>query len=670
MRVGIEVGGTFTDLVAVDRNRIEVVKVPSTPANPEIGAFNSLTSAGISPADVNDLVHGSTIATNAILERKGAKVAFVTTGGFRDVLFFQRHDRRNIYDLKYAKPAPPLRRRDCFEVQERVDFAGRVIVPLNEASVTEVLIPQLVKGAYSAVAVCLLSAYAAPAHEVRLKTLIRAALPDIRVACSHEVACEFREFERAITTVLSAYVQPVIDGYLTRFEETLARADFDGDFSVMQSNGGRLPAIVMRRNSIAALFSGPAAGVVGAVRQAERSDRRNLITFDMGGTSTDVCLVVNGVPSMSPETEIDGFPIRTPVLDIVSVGAGGGSLVWIDEGGMLRVGPRSAGASPGPACYARGGVAPTVTDAHVVRGTIRADAFLGGTMELDVDAAHRAFEDVAKRLGLSVRDAAAAAIRLAVANIVRAVQVVSTERGRDPRDYALLPFGGAGPLLAAEVAEELGVEEILVPPNPGVISAFGLLAADHARIASITRRRELNEGAAAMFREEFLRFKADAEREFTELGLHGALAFDLTAEMRFVGQAFEIPVEIDPARLAALKETDLAAEFSAAHRRIYFHGGEPGRKIEIVGLRFGVRRRLESLPEFHERPAQLKQPEAIEVWTPSGAVRTRLVAASSLAARDLIEGPAMIEGYSSTLWVPPNWRAERDQPGNIVMRRV
>ena len=670
MRVGIEVGGTFTDLVAIDGNRIEVVKVPSTPASPDIGAFNSLTSAAISPADVNDLVHGSTIATNAILERKGAKVAFVTTGGFRDVLFFQRHDRRNIYDLKYAKPVPPLRRRDCFEVEERVDFAGRVIVPLNEASVTDLLIPQLVKGGYGAVAICLLSAYAAPAHELRVKALIQAALPDIRVACSHEVAREFREFERATTTVLSAYVQPVIDGYLSRFEETLAKARFGGDFSVMQSNGGRLPAIAMRRNSITALFSGPAAGVVGAVRQAERSDRRNLITFDMGGTSTDVCLVVNGVPSMSPETEIDGLPVRTPVLDIVSVGAGGGSLVWIDEGGMLRVGPRSAGASPGPACYGRGGVAPTVTDAHVVRGTIRADAFLGGTMQLDVDAAHRAFEDVGKRLGLSIRDTAAAAIRLAVANIVRAVQVVSTERGRDPRDYALLPFGGAGPLLAAEVAEELGVREILVPPNPGVISAFGLLAADHVRIASVTRRCELNDEAPAICREEFSRFKAAAEKEFSELGLHGALTFDLTAEMRFVGQAFEIPVEIDPARLSDLKQSDLAVEFSAAHRRIYFHGGEPGRKIEIVGLRFGVRRRLEKLPEFHERPAELRQPANVEVWTSSGAVKTRLVAASSLAARDIINGPAMMEGYSSTLWVPPDWRAERDQPGNIIMRRV
>ncbi|HMO27801.1 hydantoinase/oxoprolinase family protein [Enterovirga sp.] len=670
MRVGIEVGGTFTDLVAVDGSRVEVVKVPSTPGSPEIGAFNSLQAAGIEAAGVTDLVHGSTVATNAILERKGASVAFVTTRGFRDILFFQRHDRRNIYDLRYKKPAPPLRRKDCLEVSERVDSHGDVVLPLDESEILRDLIPRLAAGGYQAVAVCLLSAYVAPAHEARVKELINAALPKVQVACSHEVASEFREYERATTTVLSAYVQPVIDGYLARFEATLAKAGFAGGFSVMQSNGGRLPAAAMRRNSITALFSGPAAGVVGAIRQAERSNAKNLITFDMGGTSTDVCLVVDGVPSVSPETEVDGLPIRTPVLDIVTVGAGGGSLVWIDDGGMLRVGPRSAGATPGPACYGRGGTQPTVTDAHVVRGTIRADAFLGGTMTLDVEKGHKSFEEVAARLGISVRDAAAAAIRLAVANIVRAVQLVSTERGRDPRNYALLPFGGAGPLLAAEIAEELGCREIVVPPNPGVISAFGLLAADYVRVASVTRRTALSDEAPAMLREEFQRFRERAEAEFRALGLDGALSFELTAEMRFVGQAFEIPVEIDPARLAGLRPSDLADEFSAAHRRIYFHGGEPGRKVEIVGLRFGVRRRLDSLPDFRERASHLAHPGEIEVWTPKGAVPTALVDADTLAPGRPVEGAAMIEGYSSTLWVPPGWRAERDEPGNIIMRRV
>lgn len=669
MRVGIEVGGTFTDLVAVDGGRIEVVKVPSTPANPEIGAFASLEAAGLDPARVVDLVHGSTVATNAILERKGAAVAFVTTAGFRDILFFQRHDRRNIYDLRYKKPAPPLRRRDCFEVSERLDARGDVILALDEARVVADLIPALAAGGYEAVAICLLSAYAAPSHEARVKEMIQAALPGLRVTCSHEVAREFREFERASTTVLSAYVQPVIDGYLERFEATLAKARFAGAFSVMQSNGGRLPAAAMRRNSISALFSGPAAGVIGAIRQAGRSDRRNLITFDMGGTSTDVGLVVDGAPSVSPETEGDGLPIRTPVLDIVTVGAGGGSLVWFDDGGMLRVGPRSAGATPGPACYGRGGDQPTITDAHVVRGTIRPDAFLGGTMTLDADKAWASFEGVARQLGVSVREAAAAAIRLAVANIVRAMQLVSTERGRDPRDYALLPFGGAGPLLAAEVAEELGCREIIVPPNPGVISAFGLLAADYIRVAGVTRRAALSDDSPAILREEFERFRAGAEAEFRSLGLDGALDYDLTADMRFVGQAFEIPVDIETARLPTLRAADLAAEFAAAHRRIYFHGGEPGRKVEIVGLRFAVRRRLDQLPDFREREAQKPNRDAVEIWTPAGAAQARLIAAHDLRLDEVVSGAAMIEGYSSSLYVPPGWRARRDGAGNIIMRK-
>lgn len=670
MRVGIEVGGTFTDLVAVDGSRVEVVKVPSTPASPDEGAFASLAAAGIDPAAVTDLVHGSTVATNAILERKGASVAFVTTKGFRDILFFQRHGRRNIYDLRYAKPAPPVRRKDCFEVSERLDASGTVVTPLDEEGVLRDLVPALAAGRYEAVAICLLSAYAAPVHEARLKALIAERLPSLRIACSHAIAREFREFERASTTVLSAYVQPVIDGYLDRFEATLAAARFKGGFSVMQSNGGRLPAAAMRRNSITALFSGPAAGVVGAIRQAGRSGRTNLITFDMGGTSTDVCLVVSGEPSVSPETEVDGLPIRTPVLDIVTVGAGGGSLVWIDDGGMLRVGPRSAGAVPGPACYGRGGREPTVTDAHLVRGTIRPDAFLGGTMRLDPDAAHRAFEPVAARLGLSVREAAAAAIRLAVANIVRAIQLVSTERGHDPRTYALVPFGGAGPLLAAEIAAELGITEVLVPPNPGVISALGLLSADYVKVSGLTRRTELSGGAPGMLAEEFGRFRREAEAEFRALGLGGDLDFDLTADMRFVGQAFEIPVAVDPARLSGIGASDLATDFDAAHRRIYFHGGEPGRKIEIVGLRFGVRRRLEALPENRERPAQGVGPGEVTVWQPDGPTRCRLVDASAIAPGQSVTGGALVEGYSSTLWLPVGWQAARDDAGNLLMTRM
>jgi N-methylhydantoinase A len=669
VRVGIEVGGTFTDLVAVDREQVRIAKVPSTPARPDAGAFAALGAAGVAPREVADLVHGSTIATNAILERRGAHVAFVTTRGFRDILFLQRHDRRNIYDLRYAKPLPPVARRDCFEVTERVDPAGVVIRALAEGEVRDWLLPALAAGGYQAVAVCLLSAYASPVHEARLRTLITSAIPALRVACSHEVAPEFREFERASTTLLSAYVQPVIDAYLDRFAATLTSAGFTGNFSVMQSNGGRLPAAAMRRRPITALFSGPAAGVVGAVRQAGRSGRQNLITFDMGGTSTDVSLVSDGEPAIAPETEVDGLPVRTPVLDIVSVGAGGGSVVWTDDGGMLRVGPRSAGADPGPACYGRGGTEPTVTDAHLVRGTIRPEAFLGGEMPLDRARAHDAFTAVAHALGTDVAGAAAAAIRLAVANIVRAVQLVSTQRGRDPRDYVLVPFGGAGPLLAAEIAEELAMSEILVPPNPGVVSALGLLSADFIKVAGVTRRVRLDTDAPDVLREVFNRFRTDAEAEFRALGLDGTLGFMLTAEMRFIGQAYEVPVELAPELLPSLRAADLAERFAAAHHRVYLHGGALGRQAEIVGIRCGVRRRLDQLPSFRERTVNVPRPPVSRVRVGATDLAASLIPASALATGEHIAGPALIEGYSSATWVPPHWAARRDDAGNIIMRR-
>jgi N-methylhydantoinase A len=345
------------------------------------------------------------------------------------------------------------------------------------------------------------------------------------------------------------------------------------------------------------------------------------------------------------------------------------ALAWVDDGNMLRVGPRSAGAEPGPACYGRGGTLPTITDAHVVRGTIRPDAFLGGGMKLDTDAAHRAFEDVAKRLGTDIRGAAAAAIRLAVANIVRAMQLVSTERGRDPRDYALLPFGGAGPLLAAEIAEEIGIREILVPPNPGVISALGLLSADYVKVRGVTRRMALADDTPAVVAADCARLQAATEAEFAELGLTGPLEHSLELDMRFVGQAFEIPVTVDPATLSRLTAADLGERFADEHRRVYLHGGEAGRKVELVGMRFGVRKRLDALPEVRERAADLQRPPTAEVVTGGAVVQARLADAAKLGIGEIVSGPALIEGYSSTTWVPPGWSGARDAAGNMLLRK-
>ena len=669
MRVGVEVGGTFTDLVAVEDGRVIVTKVPSTPRSPDVGAFAALTAAGIDLARIEDLGHGSTVATNAVLERKGAAVAFVATQGFRDLLFMQRHDRRNIYDLFYAKPAPPVRRKDCFEVPERIAANGVIDTPLDEAAVRSALIPVLKTGGYRAVAICLLNAYANPAHEQRLAALIGEALPDVLVTASHQVAREFREFERASTTLLSAYVQPVIDGYLHRFESKLAQSGFRGRFTVMQSNGGRLPAEAMRQSAITALYSGPAAGVVGATRQAARSGFDNLITFDMGGTSTDVCLVQEGRPSLASESEIDGLPIRTPVLDIVSVGAGGGSIAWVDDGGMLRVGPQSAGADPGPACYGKGGTEPTTTDAHIVIGTIRPGAFLGGRMTLDGEAARYAFGPLATRFGLGIEQAASSALQLADANIVRAIQLVSTERGRDPRDYALVPFGGAGPLHAARIAEELGISTIVVPPSAGVISAYGLVASDYTKFDAVTRKMKLDDEAAAEAGRVFADMRTRLANQFDDMKLPGELVYTHTLDMRFVGQAFEVGVEIPASRLGALDAAYLAGLFADAHHRTFMHGATLDRPVEIVTLRVGATLPIGMAPRLDRETAASRGADATRIFHGEAWIDCARHAAEALAAGQVIAGPAVVEGYTATTWVPPGWTATLDEADNMILRR-
>ncbi|CAG9267669.1 N-methylhydantoinase A [Paraburkholderia unamae] len=671
MKVGVEVGGTFTDLVAHGDGQIRVIKVPSTPASPDIGVLDALRAAEIDFASIEDFAHGSTVATNAVLERKGGKVAFVTTEGFRDILFLQRHSRKQIYDLFYQKPSPPVQRRACFEAAERILADGSVAAALDETRFRSEVLPLLETGDYEAVAICLINSYRNPAHELRLAELIRVALPGVVVTCSHQVTCEFREYERASTATLSAFVQPVIAGYLGRLTAALNREGFRGRFSVMQSNGGRLPADSMRENAISALFSGPAAGVVGAVRQVVRSGYQNVITFDMGGTSSDVCLVQDGKPKLASETEIDGLPVRTPVLDIVTVGAGGGSLIWIDDGGMLRVGPESAGAQPGPACYGRGGTRPTITDAHVVLGTVRPEAFLGGQMALDVAAAHRAFDAIATHFGLSVEAVAYNAIRLANANIVRAIQLVSTERGRDPRDYVLVPFGGAGPMQAAQIAEDLGIATVVAPPNPGVTSAHGLVASDFIKYETMTHRVQVGDGTCVDVRERFAAMTADLQAQFMQMAFTQALEFSYTLEMRYVGQAFEVPLELDTAALALLDRKSLEDSFTEAHMRIYHHADKTGRPIEVVALRVGatlVTPHVSAVASAEGRQdAAAGEPPLFdgEGWTPC----SRRTVAALGATASVVAGPAVLEDYTTTVLVPAGWQARVDEQANLILSK-
>ena len=668
-RVGVEVGGTFTDLVAFEAGGVRITKVPSTPQEPHCGAIAALDESGLAMDTAGDLVHGSTVATNAVLERKGATVAFFATEGFRDLLVLQRQSRRSIYDIHYRKPQPVVPQRDTFEIPERIGPHGEVVISLDE-TIARQRIRQALHGAdYEAVAICFLNSYAKPSHEQRVAALIAELFPGLGITCSSDVTREFREYERASTTVLAAYVQPVIDRYLRAFQRALDDRRFAGRFSLMQSNGGRLPARGMAGNAITSLYSGPAAGVMGAIRQAGRAGYRDLITFDMGGTSTDVCLVQGGTPVLTSDAEIDGLPIRIPVLDIVTVGAGGGSIVWRDDGGMMRVGPRSAGADPGPACYRRGGTDPTITDAHLVRGTVLADTFLGGRMNVDPGLSRAAFAPLAKQLGRSVEQVADDAVRVAEHNIVRAIQLVSTERGRDPRDYVLVPFGGAGPLHAARVADVLGISTIVVPPAAGVLSAFGLVASDFVRYESRTVRFALDEaGAAERVREQFAIMRADAEAAFAELGLTGELRYTHTLEMRYVGQAFEVPIPLSDAELARLDVGLLRARFNEAHHRIFEFDDSRTNRPEVVSFRLGIASPPPSIPALVGTD---DAPHAATLTLFDGGERgeaRRLNRSALLEAGDG-EGPLLIADDTSTAFVPPGWRARMDAHHNVILTR-
>ena len=667
MRIGVEVGGTFTDLVAIDGNNIQVLKVPSTPKSPDEGAFNALVASEIPLDQMTDLAHGSTVATNAVLERKGFLTAFLTTKGFRDILALQRHGRSNIYDLAYQKPTPVVSRKDTFEVSERMLANGETHTPIDQKQIELELIPALKKGNYQAIAICLLNAYVNPKHEQALRDLIHKHLPDLNITLSSDVSREFREYERASTTTLSAYVQPVMDRYISRFAQKLQESGFKGRFSVMQSNGGKLPAEAMRANAITALLSGPAAGVIGAARQAGRSNYKNLITLDIGGTSTDVCVISDGQPQLTNEFSLDGLPVRIPLLDINTVGAGGGSIIWIDDGGMLRVGPESAGAMPGPACYCRGGTRPTITDAHVVRGTILPEAFLGGKMKIDADLSRKALEPIADAFGMSVEEAADSAIQLANANIVRAIQVISTERGYDPRDSVMVPYGGAGPLHAAQVARDLGVKVIAVPPNAGVISAYGLIASDFIQFETLTKRFLLDSDAVVSVQSVFNEMRTRAMERAAAMKLGDTVKLSFIAEMRFVGQAFEVPVELSPDSLGTLTFEKMRAQFGDMHQKLFFFGAEEDKPIEFVSFRLGLTAPLKEIPVLSESEGRELKTRDIDMFESRAWRKAKLISRSQIKIGDVVHGPALVDDPTSTLLVPSGWTAHRDHSDNIIL---
>lgn len=667
-RFCVEVGGTFTDWVVLEDNVVtKRGKVLSTREPAEAVITSAIEALG-SLETATSIMHGSTVATNTVLERNGAPTALVTTRGFRDVLEIQRQTKSRLFDLFYRHPQPLVSRDNILEVPERIGPLGEVWEELDLDEL-EGQLKQLLDRGIESVAVSLLHSYVNGDHELETARYVEERFPGLHVTRSSEVLPKFREFERTSTTVISAYLKPRVDGYVRRLEEAFQASGFRGQLSIMQANGGTVPAEHVRRHAASMVLSGPAAGVGGAVKTARGSGLSNLLTLDMGGTSTDVCLVTDGEASMTSEYKIGGLPLSIPMFDIVTVGAGGGSIASIDAGGALRVGPESAGAHPGPACYDQGGERFTVTDANLVLGYLQPSTFFGGQMELSREAAQRALAPLADALKLDTMQVASGVIRLANTTMAQAMRLVSVERGHDPRDYTIVAFGGAGPLHAAALAEELSVKRVLVPYDPGLLSAYGLMFADTRQDYLRTKVVSLRDADQTIVASSFDQMREQAKREFERY----QIAWDEVQlrhllDMRFEGQAYELDVDVSDVAENANAEV-LAKMFRQAHLQRYGHVPD-GDSIEIVNFRLIAWHpsTVEPTRNFVDGPSG-RATSAREGNVIFDGVETscRFIDRSNLPPGQVVAGLAVIEEPTATTLLPPGWSARVDDNLSLIL---
>ena len=678
MQIGVDIGGTFTDIVALDRaGRLALAKVPSTPKDLLEGIAAAVTQvlalAGARPADVERFIHGTTVATNAVLEQKGAVTAILTTEGFEDVLELGRMKRSRMYDLAMDPEVPtflaPRRRR--LGIGERLDARGQILVPLDEDAV-RAAVRALRAQAVQAIAVCYLFSFVNPAHERRTRELVAELAPEISVSLSSEVDPTFREYERLCVTAFDAYLGPVVKRYLAGLADTLRALGIPGVPLIMRSRGGIVSAALAAQQPVTLFLSGPAGGVIGAGFAAERSGVRDFVSLDMGGTSNDVAVVRDGTPLLASEGAIGPYPVRTPMVDVNTIGAGGGSIAWIDAAGGLRVGPRSAGADPGPACYGRGGDEATVTDASVVLGYLNPARFAGGTLALDAAAAERAVAAVGRRLGVDTVAAAAGIHRVVNARMADQIRLVTIKRGYDPRQFSLVVLGGAGPVHGAALAAEMGMAEVLVPEAPGVLAAFGLLAAaiEHHHARTLQARTE----AADLDAVNRCLAELDAAGR-GRMGEEGVPADQVrvayAADMRYVGQAYElevpIAVPVTPARMP-----EILAAFHAVHERVYGYA-RAQQPVEFVNFRA-----VHSYP----LPRPVVTPAARATGSLGDArlgerrayfgafVPTAIYERARLPLGARLAGPAIVEQSDTTTVIPPGVTALVDDAGNLRLRRA
>jgi N-methylhydantoinase A len=675
--VGIDIGGTFTDLVGYQNGVVVTAKTLTVPADPTVGAATALSLAGCDAQSIRELLHGSTIAINTVLERSGARTALITTEGFRDVYALGRGNRPDAFNLDFRRPRPLVPRDLTFEISERMNAAGEVLRPIDADAVAK-LGRQLEALGVEAAAICFLHSYANPAHEIVAGDVLRRLCPHIFVTMSHEILREFREYERTSTTALNGYVGPRVARYLTRFEEFARAAKFSGQIAIMRSNGGTMSIAEARRQPVAMMESGPVAGMIGAAHLARLLDIKQAIGFDMGGTTAKTALINDGVLPIEEGYVIGdaftGQPMQLPVVDIVEVGAGGGSIAWIDNNGGLHVGPVSAGADPGPVCYGRGGEQPTVTDADLLLGRLNGNRFLGGGMTLDGAGAQAALAKLGDGAGLDALTTALGIATIADGAMSLAVRAVSVNRGVDPRDTALIAFGGAGPLHAVAIAREIAIPKVVIPKLPGNFSALGMLMAEWRQDFVRTLIGELDRLEPVRVAQAFADLRDAGIAALKRDGLSGG-TFNFAADLRYRGQEHTIAVAVagpdDLVGAPAAAET--RRRFNAQHDRRYGHAA-PDQSIEIVNLRLTV-----TLPRIDDaisrwlstpweaEPAAPAERRAVVYADPARPVEALILWRPGLAAGVEAKGPAVIEEPNSTTFVPPGDRAVIDPWGNIVI---
>jgi N-methylhydantoinase A len=676
-RLGVDVGGTFTDFLLFDdvKKQMTLAKVPTTPANQALGIMNGLKKitrqAGITPGEIAFFMHGTTAATNAILEGKGAKTAVILTEGFRDVLHIMRQDRPKLYDFFARRPEALVPRRLRLEVPERILYTGEVEKKLDEQKLRQV-IQVIRKSKVEAVAVCLLHSYANPLHEQRIEEVLRQECPGISVSISSRILPEIKEYERMSTTTMNACVAPIVDRYLKNLQECLSRIGVTKTVHIMQSNGGIMPSAQAGERSASTILSGPAAGVLGGVALAEQAGFRNVITVDMGGTSFDVCLAYQGKLRFSRAGEIGGHALSIPMIDIHTIGAGGGSIGWIDRGGALKVGPQSAGADPGPVCYGKGGTQPTVTDANLILKRLNPDYFLGGEVKVDENAARQAKEaKLAQRLGMDVLEVAEGIVKVVNANMARGIRYVSVEKGYDPREFALVCFGGNGPLHGVELAEELAIPKVVVPFAPGVNCAFGLLMADFRHDYARTFVRQLSHIHPREINALYGEMERISRERMKEAEITGKdVVINRSLDMRYYGQGYELEVPVGRGRITRHELKRVENRFHSLHKMSYGFS-KRGEATEIVNLRLTS---LGLLPKpslkkealGHANPRQARKGKR-QVFL-RGKYRTTVIYdRERLHPGMVIQGPAVIEQKDSTTLLFPGNSARIDPYRNIVI---